>query len=77
MSTPEFEMLVSEALKLTPAERTALMHELLISLPAPECAQVGDLRDEDLVRRINLVKSGQATLLDRDEFDKRMRDKIS
>jgi predicted Zn-dependent protease with MMP-like domain len=51
MSTPEFEMVVSEAFKLTPAERTALMHELLVSLPAPECAQVGDLRDEDLVRR--------------------------
>lgn len=76
MATQTLERLRSEALTLSVAERAELAHELVRSLDAPDDFDVSDVWDLEIVRRLAEVETGTATLIDRDEFRRRMQDRI-
>lgn len=76
MSTDAMERLRSEALTLSETERAELAHDLIKSLDAPADEGVGVAWDKEIVRRIAQIDSGQAKLLNRDEFRKKLQDRI-
>lgn len=74
MATETLERLLSEMLTLSEAERAQLAHELIRSLDtAPPENGVEEAWDREIMRRISVVDTGQAELLDREEFRRRMR----
>lgn len=72
MSTAKLERLRSELLTLSEPERAELAHALITSLDAPADEGVEAAWDQEIVRRIAEIDSGQAKLLDREEFRKRI-----
>lgn len=72
MATQIMERLRSELLTLPEAERAELAHELIKSLDAPADTGVEAAWDLEVSRRIAEVDAGQAKLLDREEFRRRM-----
>lgn len=76
MSTDTMERLRSEALTLSETERAELAHDLIESLDAPADEGVGEAWNNEIVRRIAQIDSGQAKLLNRDEFRKKLQDRI-
>lgn len=76
MPTNILERLRSELLTLSESERAELAHELVKSLDAPADEGVEEAWNQEIVRRIAQIDSGQAMLLDREEFRKRIRDRI-
>lgn len=73
MATEALERLRSEMMALSETERAELAHELIESLDAPRDNGVEDAWDREILRRISVVDDGQAKLLDRDEFRRRIR----
>ena len=73
MATEAIERLRSEIMMLSETERAELAHDLIKSLDAPRDNGVEDAWDREILRRISVVDAGQAKLLDREEFRKRMR----
>lgn len=76
MSTDTMERLRSEALTLSEIERAELAHDLIESLDAPADEGVGEAWNNEIVRRIAQIDSRQAKLLNRDEFRKKLQDRI-
>jgi putative addiction module component (TIGR02574 family) len=76
MNTEILNRLRSELLMLSAAERAELAHELVKSLDAPPDANVADAWDAEIVRRLATIESGTATLIDRDEFRRRVQARI-
>ena len=76
MSTEMMERLRSEALTLSMPERAELAHDLLESLDAPADEGVASAWDEEIIRRIAQIDAGQAKLLSRDEFRRRLQDRL-
>lgn len=76
MATVTLERLRSELLSLSEPERAELAHELITSLDAPADEGVEEAWDREVVRRIAQIDSGQAKLLDREEFRKRIQARI-
>ena len=76
MSTSTMKRLSSEVLSLSETERAELALELIKSLDAPAEEGVEEAWDRELVRRIAQIDSGQAKLLDRDEFRRRVRARL-
>jgi putative addiction module component (TIGR02574 family) len=73
MAAEALERIRAEVLKLTEAERAELAHDLIASLDEPRESGVEDSWDREILHRVSLVDSGQAKLLDRDEFRQKMR----
>ncbi len=73
MATEALERIRTEVLELTEAERAELAHDLISSLDEPRESGVEDAWDREILHRISLIDSGQATLLDREEFRQKMR----
>ncbi len=73
MATEAIERLRSEIMMLSETERAELAHELIKSLDAPRDNGVEKAWDREILRRIAEVDTGQAKLLDREEFRRRMR----
>ncbi len=73
MATGALERIRAEVLELSEAERAELAHDLIASLDEPRESGVEDAWDHEILRRISLLDSGQAKLLDREEFRKKMR----
>lgn len=76
MATKPLERLRSEILALSETERAELAHELIKSLDAPRDTGVAEAWDQEILRRIAEVDDGQAKLLNRTEFRRRMRAKL-
>ena len=76
MASKPLERLRSELLALSESERAELAHDLIQSLDAPRDTGVEDAWDREILRRIAEVDSGQAKLLDRGEFRRRMRARL-
>ncbi len=76
MSTATLERLRSELLMLSEPERAELARELIKSLDATSDDGVVDAWDREILKRIAEIDSGQAKLLDREEFRKRMQARI-
>ena len=76
MGTAALEKLRAEVLGLPEAERAELAHDLVKSLDAPEDSDVEGAWDREISRRLAEVDAGTATLVDRDELQRRMRARI-
>ena len=77
MSSEALEKLRSEALNLSEAERAELAHELVASLDGTIDSDAEEAWDAEIVRRLAEIDSGTAVLVDREEFRRRMRARIS
>ncbi|MBI3561272.1 MAG: addiction module protein [Gammaproteobacteria bacterium] len=76
MGTEALSKLRSEALMLSEAERAELAHALVTSLDAPADADAADAWDKEILRRLDEIDAATAKLIDRDEFRRRMRERL-
>jgi putative addiction module component (TIGR02574 family) len=76
MSKEKLDQLRTSISTLTEAERAELAYELVASLDGPRDKDVEQAWDDEIVRRIDQVEAGDAELLSRDEFRKRMKDRL-
>jgi len=77
MGSSALEKLRSEALSLSESERAELAHSLVASLDGPADSDVEKAWDAEILRRLAEIDSGTASLIDREEFRRRMRDRMS
>ena len=77
MATRELSVLREDALALSEAERAKLAHDLVASLDGPAEQDVADAWDREIIRRIDEIDSGNATLLDASEVISDIRKRIS
>ena len=76
MASVVLDRLRSEALTLSEPERAELAHALLTSLDEPPDADAHDSWDSEIVRRLREIDAGTATLIDREEFRRRMQNRL-
>jgi putative addiction module component (TIGR02574 family) len=76
MTAEPLQRLRSEILALSEAERAELAHDLIQSLDAPRDNGVEDAWDREISRRLSEIDAGQAELVERAEFRKRIRAKL-
>ena len=76
MTAEPLQRLRSEALALSEAERAELAHDLIQSLDAPHDNAVVDAWELEISRRIAEIDSGQAELVERSGFRRRIRERI-
>jgi putative addiction module component (TIGR02574 family) len=67
----------TEALELTDAERAELAHDLAASLDGFVDTQAAEAWDTEILRRFDEIEAGTATLIDREEFSRRMRERLN
>lgn len=67
----------SDALDLSEADRAELAYTLVLSLDGPVDEGVSQAWEEELTRRMGEVDAGTATLVDRAEHARRMRERLS
>ncbi len=77
MSAHTLEQIRSEALNLSESERADLAHSLVTSLDGPADPDAGQAWDAEIQRRLAEIDTGTAQLIDREEFRRRMRERIS
>ena len=77
MSGQTLEKVRTEALSLSEAERAELAQNLIASLDGPPDQGVESAWDVEIRRRLAEVDSGTAQLIDREEFRRRMRERMS
>lgn len=71
------DRLRNEALNLPDAERAELARELVQSLDGPADADAAKEWEAEILRRLDAVDSGRAQIIDRAEFARRMRERIT
>jgi len=76
MGTEALTKLRSEALLLPGADRAELAHALVTSSDAPADAGSADARDKEILRRLGEIDAATAKLIDRDEFRRRMQERL-
>jgi putative addiction module component (TIGR02574 family) len=72
MTAESLQSLRSQILALSEAERAELAHDLLQSLDAPRDNGTEEDWDREITSRIAEIDAGQAELVDRAEFRKRI-----
>ena len=77
MGSPTLEKIRSEALNLSESERAELAHNLVASLDGPSEPEGEKAWDAEILRRLAEIDSGTANLIDREEFGRRMRARMS
>jgi len=77
MDTPTLEKVRTEALSLPEAERAELAHNLVVSLDGPADTDAETAWDAEILRRLAEIDAGTATLIDREEFRRRMRARMN
>lgn len=76
MTTETLNHLRSQISTLSESERAALARELIMSLDDPRDDSVEQAWNDEIVRRVSNVRSGNATLLTREEFRTKMRARL-
>ena len=76
MASVVLDRLRSEALTLSEPERAELAHALVTSLDGAADSDAQDAWDREIVRRLGEIDAGTAKLIDRDEFKRRMRNRL-
>lgn len=71
------ERLRNEVLNLPDTERAELARELVQSLDGPADADAAKEWEAEILRRLDAVDSGRAQIIDRAEFARRMRERIT
>ena len=77
MDIPTLEKVRTEALSLPESERAELAHNLVASLDGPADGNSEAAWDAEILRRLAEIDTGTATLIDREEFRRRMRARMS
>ena len=77
MSAHTLEKIRLEALNLSETERADLAHSLVTSLDGPADQDAGQAWDAEIQRRLAEIDTGTVQLIDREEFRRRMRERIS
>ena len=77
MDVPTLEKVRSEALSLSEAERAELAHNLVASLDGRADPDAETVWDAEILRRLAQIDAGTARLIDREEFRRLMRARIS
>lgn len=77
MGSPILEKVRSEAMNLTQSERADLAHNLVTSLDGSSEHDFEEAWDTEILRRVAEIDSGSADLIDREEFGRRMRARMS
>ena len=77
MGSPTLEKVRFEALNLSESERAELAHNLVASLDGPSEPDVEKAWDAEILRRLAEIDSGTANLIDREEFSRRMRARMT
>jgi len=77
MASRTIERILSEALELPEAERAELAHGLVASLDGPNDEAAAGAWDEEILRRMKELEAGTATTVNRDEFRRRIRERLS
>ena len=77
MGTPTLETVRSDALSLSQAERAELARNLVASLDGAAEGDAEEAWDAEIQRRLAEIDSGNAELIDREEFRRRMRARVS
>jgi putative addiction module component (TIGR02574 family) len=77
MGSPTLERVRSEALDLPESERAELAQNLVASLDGPTEPDAEKAWDAEILRRLAEIDAGTAKLIDRQEFSRRMRDRMS
>lgn len=76
MTAEALDHLRSQISTLSASERATLARELIMSLDGPRDDSVEQAWNDEIVRRVAKVKSGKATLLSREEFRSKMRERL-
>lgn len=76
MNIEELDAIRRNALSLPLGERAELARDLVASLDGPADANAQAEWDKELCRRINDVRSGEATLLEPEEVLMRIRERL-
>ena len=76
MSAETSNRLLTQISTLSESERAALAHELISSLDGVRDASAGQAWDDEIMRRMAQVETGEAELLTRDAFRQQMRSRI-
>ncbi len=77
MGSLALEKVRTEALSLSESERAELAQSLVASLDGPADSDVDTAWDAEIMRRLADIDSGTAALIDREEFRRRMRARMS
>lgn len=77
MDIPTLEKVRTEALSLSKAERAELAHNLVASLDGRADPDAETAWDAEILRRLAQIDAGTADLIDRVEFRRLMRARIS
>lgn len=77
MGSSALEKIRTEALSLSESERAELAQSLVASLDGPADSDVDAAWDAEIMRRLADIDSGTAALIDREEFRRRMRARMS
>ena len=77
MGSPTLEKVRSDALSLTESERAELAHNLVVSLDGAADSDAENAWDAEILRRLAEIDAGTAALIDREEFRRRMRARMS
>ena len=77
MSTQALNELRTELLSLSEDDRAKLALELVSSLDGPPEDGVAEAWDQEILRRLAEVDAGTAEIIDRAEFSRRLRERIS
>jgi len=77
MGSQILERLRSQALDLPEADRAELAHDLVTSLDGPPDADASREWEDEILRRLDEVEAGTARILDRQEFTRRLRERIT
>lgn len=77
MNSAVLSRLRSEALELSEPERAELAYDLVISLDGPPDSEAARDWDLEIVRRLDEVEAGTARVVDRPEFQRRMRERLN
>ena len=76
MASQIMERLLKEALGLPEAERAEMARNLVKSLDGPADATATDDWDQEIGRRIEQIDAGMARCIDRQEFSRRLKDRV-
>lgn len=77
MGSSALEKVRTEALSLSESERAELAQSLVASLDGPADSDVDTAWDAEIMRRLADIDSGTAALVDREEFRRRIRARMS
>ncbi len=76
MANATLKKIRAEALELSEADRAELAHSLVVSLDGLPDADAAKAWDAEIVRRLDEIDAGTAKLVDREEFHRRMSERL-